>query len=164
MIRRPPRSPLFPYTTLFRSVAHAGHLDAPVAIVQEASGGQHAPAELRVEPEGILARGVAGLRFPRLGGRCADLERDGRSRHTNAPPSAHAHPSPSLYTQPRGREQAGREDFVAQARATVAVPMTSRSPSSLSSQTSSSTVRVPSSFCVTVPHRRMVRPGKTRPR
>src|SRR2546428_5119898 len=81
MIRRPPRSPLFPYTTLFRSVAHAGHLDAPVAIVQEASGGQHAPAELRVEPEGILARGVVGLRLPRLGGRCADLERDGRSRH-----------------------------------------------------------------------------------
>src|SRR5256885_11354775 len=25
MIRRPPRSTLFPYTTLFRSVAHPGH-------------------------------------------------------------------------------------------------------------------------------------------
>src|SRR2546427_5503500 len=27
MIRRPPRSTLFPYTTLFRSFADAGHLD-----------------------------------------------------------------------------------------------------------------------------------------
>src|SRR5690349_23816003 len=27
MIRRPPRSTLFPYTTLFRSVVIAGHLD-----------------------------------------------------------------------------------------------------------------------------------------
>src|SRR5215467_15969812 len=27
MIRRPPRSTLFPYTTLFRSRVHAGHLD-----------------------------------------------------------------------------------------------------------------------------------------
>src|SRR2546426_6892650 len=26
MIRRPPRSPLFPYTTLFRSGIHLGHL------------------------------------------------------------------------------------------------------------------------------------------
>src|SRR5207249_7913630 len=139
--------------------ADAGRLDPPVAIVQEASGGQHPPTEPRVEPEGILARGVVGLRLPRSGGRCADLKRDGRSRrHANAPPSAHAHPSPPLYTQPRGREQAGGEDFVAQARATVAVPMTSRSPSSLSSQTSSSTVRVRSSFCVTLPHRRMVCP------
>src|SRR3712207_7793568 len=34
MIRRPPRSTLFPYTTLFRSVAHCGELlvrDRPVA-------------------------------------------------------------------------------------------------------------------------------------
>src|SRR3712207_7194136 len=29
MIRRPPRSTLFPYTTLFRSVAHADRLHAP---------------------------------------------------------------------------------------------------------------------------------------
>src|SRR5688572_28342991 len=30
MIRRPPRSTLFPYTTLFRSAAHRPHLDARV--------------------------------------------------------------------------------------------------------------------------------------
>src|SRR3989449_7139674 len=33
MIRRPPRSTLFPYTTLFRSVAkdrHAEHVDVPI--------------------------------------------------------------------------------------------------------------------------------------
>src|SRR5258707_1399307 len=40
MIRRPPRSTLFPYTTLFRSVLAVGaHLDAQRAL---ASGRQHA--------------------------------------------------------------------------------------------------------------------------
>src|SRR3712207_7783985 len=38
MIRRPPRSTLFPYTTLFRS--HAGHADAPLGRgARELSGG-----------------------------------------------------------------------------------------------------------------------------
>src|SRR5437868_11939281 len=32
MIRRPPRSTLFPYTTLFRSAASAGRLQRPVAV------------------------------------------------------------------------------------------------------------------------------------
>src|SRR5260370_6237209 len=36
MIRRPPRSTLFPYTTLFRSVAHAGWRD-----LVQARGAQH---------------------------------------------------------------------------------------------------------------------------
>src|SRR3712207_7057067 len=31
MIRRPPRSTLFPYTTLFRSLRPRGHLEAPDA-------------------------------------------------------------------------------------------------------------------------------------
>src|SRR2546425_7542946 len=35
MIRRPPRSTLFPYTTLFRSVAEAVHLDAPHVRLEE---------------------------------------------------------------------------------------------------------------------------------
>src|SRR5258708_27331919 len=32
MIRRPPRSTLFPYTTLFRSLIEAGKLDSSVAL------------------------------------------------------------------------------------------------------------------------------------
>src|SRR5260221_10443392 len=34
MIRRPPRSTLFPYTTLFRSLAHGGALAAPLPVVK----------------------------------------------------------------------------------------------------------------------------------
>src|SRR2546429_3797767 len=37
MIRRPPRSTLFPYTTLFRSARSAGHVGVPVG-QQEARG------------------------------------------------------------------------------------------------------------------------------
>src|SRR2546430_17014814 len=48
MIRRPPRSTLFPYTTLFRSVLDERRLDLPVA---EAQAG-------RVEAPQVLARAV----------------------------------------------------------------------------------------------------------
>src|SRR3989475_4528216 len=47
MIRRPPRSTLFPYTTLFRSVVRAR---APVARVHAVRGADHRHA--------VLARGV----------------------------------------------------------------------------------------------------------
>src|SRR2546430_7922365 len=55
MIRRPPRSTLFPYTTLFRSVADSRHTGSSPAQGQEGHGGQgnrraHSPA------------GAAGLR------------------------------------------------------------------------------------------------------
>src|SRR5687767_15498532 len=40
MLRRPPRSTLFPYTTLFRSHVHAGRLRLP-------RGGPHADEERR---------------------------------------------------------------------------------------------------------------------
>src|SRR5690348_18070307 len=51
MLRRPPRSTLFPYTTLFRSIAE--HLSCPARLAQE--GGL-------IAPEGSRARclGVAG--------------------------------------------------------------------------------------------------------
>src|SRR5260221_2029687 len=50
MIRRPPRSTLFPYTTLFRSAEHAARLGACQAFVQRAArkaqcGGGHRGAE-----------------------------------------------------------------------------------------------------------------------
>src|SRR5205809_5807623 len=47
MIRRPPRSTLFPYTTLFRSVARGHHVGA---------GGEDLPRDRRRHPE--AARGV----------------------------------------------------------------------------------------------------------
>src|SRR3712207_8826085 len=63
MIRRPPRSTLFPYTTLFRSVALPG--------IAEAVGADHAGARprrhMRLQPrapggEEIFEHGVAVLR------------------------------------------------------------------------------------------------------
>src|SRR2546422_3203906 len=38
MIRRPPRSTLFPYTTLFRSMSPLGVLERGYAIAQDANG------------------------------------------------------------------------------------------------------------------------------
>src|SRR5256885_6178097 len=38
MIRRPPRSTLFPYTTLFRSRMHHGHAVAALGLVHEVGG------------------------------------------------------------------------------------------------------------------------------
>src|SRR3712207_8325111 len=35
MIRRPPRSTLFPYTTLFRSVDDALHMEVPVPVISQ---------------------------------------------------------------------------------------------------------------------------------
>src|SRR3712207_6872271 len=57
MIRRPPRSTLFPYTTLFRSGVH--HLGHPKAAVDEAQ------IELQVGDEGPHRHGAAhGLLAP----------------------------------------------------------------------------------------------------
>src|SRR5256885_3585316 len=39
MIRRPPRSTLFPYTTLFRSLRHRGQLAQPGAPAAQGGGG-----------------------------------------------------------------------------------------------------------------------------
>src|SRR2546429_5924659 len=49
MIRRPPRSTLFPYTTLFRSRRPAGGAGVR-APHQRAHGGELPPAQLRVGP------------------------------------------------------------------------------------------------------------------
>src|SRR3712207_7933129 len=48
MIRRPPRSTLFPYTTLFRSVAQAGAVEALHGQVPDPSGGVQHRAQRRV--------------------------------------------------------------------------------------------------------------------
>src|SRR3712207_8810320 len=46
MIRRPPRSTLFPYTTLFRSSGIGGELPVTWASRTERSGGKTSPEEL----------------------------------------------------------------------------------------------------------------------
>src|SRR3712207_8835293 len=60
MIRRPPRSTLFPYTTLFRSAADLAHVDRVLILVDR---GAH------------LAKRAAQLRLP------LPLNRDLRERH-----------------------------------------------------------------------------------
>src|SRR5256885_12626893 len=57
MIRRPPRSTLFPYTTLFRSVQQALSVD------QAVSAGQHATGAEMADMAGLLQ----GLLEPGLG-------------------------------------------------------------------------------------------------
>src|SRR2546426_5432567 len=65
MIRRPPRSTLFPYTTLFRSESAARHL--------EGLGGGGAPAELHAERADHLSlTGIRDHREARPAGRAGD--------------------------------------------------------------------------------------------
>src|SRR2546427_7887032 len=47
MIRRPPRSTLFPYTTLFRSAGHPGPVQALDPLLGRAGGGD--PLDLHLE-------------------------------------------------------------------------------------------------------------------
>src|SRR2546422_8598327 len=60
MIRRPPRSTLFPYTTLFRSKSSANH---PSRRRENASGGSRGASErLVTEPRSPTTRGSPGTR------------------------------------------------------------------------------------------------------
>src|SRR3712207_8069536 len=58
MIRRPPRSTLFPYTTLFRSVASVHHFERPLGrrVVARPRALARRPGEVRVEVYGGGAR------------------------------------------------------------------------------------------------------------
>src|SRR5258706_7764091 len=69
MIRRPPRSTLFPYTTLFRSRLHAhlGRADSGLAVEADALGGRAGRGVgLAVHEEqvglGLVDQAAAGLR------------------------------------------------------------------------------------------------------
>src|SRR3712207_7094155 len=64
MIRRPPRSTLFPYTTLFRSRARQRDADAP----SDRPGHRARPARLLPEP------GVEGPRVPRSEEHTSELQ------------------------------------------------------------------------------------------
>src|SRR2546422_1555319 len=77
MIRRPPRSTLFPYTTLFRSQPSAGF----VGLVQQLAEALQVPVreQLRAEPSARgLADHVQGPGAKRLG------ERDRKSTRLNS--------------------------------------------------------------------------------
>src|SRR3712207_8014903 len=88
MIRRPPRSTLFPYTTLFRSLAVEA--DAPRGRLEE-PGDQPgrrglAAAGLPHEPERLAARHVEGDRVDRVDRRGATADRKStrlNSSHAN---------------------------------------------------------------------------------
>src|SRR5256885_7448605 len=72
MIRRPPRSTLFPYTTLFRSCEYAATRAIPielryggahgVALVAEIAGRTHGHVHLAVRPEYDRARRMTATR------------------------------------------------------------------------------------------------------
>src|SRR3712207_7518134 len=98
MIRRPPRSTLFPYTTLFRSAAGGGQL-VPGAAVRARRPGLDPPpgvaAALQPLPA-VLGGGVRADRVPdagrRLGG--AGRRRDRKSTRLN---SSHANISYAVF-------------------------------------------------------------------
>src|SRR3712207_7046949 len=70
MIRRPPRSTLFPYTTLFRSHAGIGHLGQPGALAAEEVA--HRGVPFAEEPDPLRAGAL----------RAGSLRRDGsHERH-----------------------------------------------------------------------------------
>src|SRR2546430_16137164 len=96
MIRRPPRSTLFPYTTLFRSqpAASTGH-DPPRDL-------RHAGAVRRL-PDRALRGGVPALARPRAGARVAHFGRAGAwgAGATRAAASGgHLPPSPPAQRDP----------------------------------------------------------------
>src|SRR2546427_10601562 len=68
MIRRPPRSTLFPYTTLFRSVADVGELPLCAAVQGERPGVVVASEVHRAAVSGPrrIGLGSGGLREPPL--------------------------------------------------------------------------------------------------
>src|SRR3712207_7782341 len=89
MIRRPPRSTLFPYTTLFRSRLGGDDGDAPGALARAAAV-QRAPAP-RVRGGGARPLGRRALRGDGLPGRAA---RDRKSTRLN---SSHANISYAVF-------------------------------------------------------------------
>src|SRR3712207_8386463 len=81
MIRRPPRSTLFPYTALFRSVRHVGLVE--VRWFGQRPVGEH----LRV-PSGVVGGGMGGVRGE------MHEERDRKSTRLN---SSHANISYAVF-------------------------------------------------------------------
>src|SRR3712207_8104450 len=74
MIRRPPRSTLFPYTTLFRSSPSAGvATDAEDAARDEVGGGGAGPAPLPHPPTGRASASTRDRKSTRLNSSHANI-------------------------------------------------------------------------------------------
>src|SRR3712207_7585278 len=91
MIRRPPRSTLFPYTTLFRSVVGRGNDRGGRARVGAAAGGGLAAAV-----RGLRRGGASAAVDPRADPRVATLAR-GQDRKSTRLNSRHAHISYAVF-------------------------------------------------------------------
>src|SRR3712207_8896803 len=92
MIRRPPRSTLFPYTTLFRSDVPVG-LDARVGLRHPAHVAEMrlaAVAELRVDPREVHRHRRLGCHLTRVGG-------EGKDRKSTRLNSSHANISYAVF-------------------------------------------------------------------
>src|SRR2546427_12438084 len=77
MIRRPPRSTLFPYTTLFRSAIKLGaydYIEKPLSLEKGTLLARHALHERRLELENRDLRERAGRRFKLVGGSLVMVE------------------------------------------------------------------------------------------
>src|SRR2546427_4699066 len=106
MIRRPPRSTLFPYTTLFRSAVHADE----VADVARAREGDRRDQPVRQEQSGLEAEARRRLAAPLLEPLEATL-------HGGRDPGSRAGLDPrQLIVGPRQRTGDGLENGVAPAR------------------------------------------------
>src|SRR3712207_8276744 len=98
MIRRPPRSTLFPYTTLFRSQPGAGVL-APLRVVRGERG--HRP---RLDREPVLLGGVEVAHRP------AEVRRvDRKSTRLN---SSHANISYAVFCLKKKKSKASQSSSV----------------------------------------------------
>src|SRR2546425_6047470 len=94
MIRRPPRSTLFPYTTLFRSQAHDGGADRSDAVLDGANLFSH--DELHGRPERIGTR-TGSMRANTIKERTTSFNQIPR-RHTDAGVALPAAPrSPTMF-------------------------------------------------------------------
>src|SRR4029079_19832957 len=90
MIRRPPRSPLFPYTTLFRSVA----VDNSLVVDRDDEGGRPAQLRRRSEEHTSELQSLAYL-VCRLLLEKKKLERSARNRHLEDPDHTTGRPAVS---------------------------------------------------------------------
>src|SRR3712207_7077330 len=101
MIRRPPRSTLFPYTTLFRSARRGGRVGAravggPCPVARRTSGRCRVPAPVR------RVDGRSGAAEPARADRRADEPADRKSTRLN---SSHANISYAVFCLKKKKKQ-----------------------------------------------------------
>src|SRR3989449_5478735 len=83
MIRRPPRSTLFPYTTLFRSMAAYAEVMVRIAAAQGSEATPEARAGAMRDLEAILARYPSAGAAPQAAYDLGNLRYDRSEEHTS---------------------------------------------------------------------------------